>query len=128
MKLPFIQKRVTGLTDINEFCQAVLSHSIQQSRDCKFIEIEYVSLFFCPFTFFLSNSYLVDWIKEKKLIEYVFGESGHPELIKRSKPILRLLAIKEELTDTHLDIMWNASIVCFYLIHSLCVLRPYILG
>jgi hypothetical protein len=51
------------------------------------------------------------WLGEKKIIEYLFGENYSFELIKRSKPILRFLAVKDDVTVEHLDLIWNASIV-----------------
>jgi len=92
LQLPFIQKRVAGLTEINEYCQYLINPN--QSRDIKYIDSDYV----------------IQWIKEKKLIEYIFGDTGHPELIKRCRPILRFLAFRDEITEAHLDLMWAASI------------------
>lgn len=44
---------------------------------------------------------------EHEIVEYLFGEQTHPEILKRSDSILNLLATNDCLTTGHLDLIWN---------------------
>ena len=55
-------------------------------------------------------SQMVSFLIENKVIEELFGDHMHTELINRSHDILRFLSSNNAMTDTQLDAIWNASI------------------
>ncbi len=86
----------------------------------------------------MDIKYLVEWIQENAIIEHIFQSKMsdmHPELIKRSKAILRLLASEKCLTTAHLDIIWKAAntqhvepgktLFCVITIHLRCISQIY---
>jgi len=56
---------------------------------------------------FLTPEYLVNWIKETKLVETVLGKKSHEQLVKMSPTILKFLAQNHALTDEHLALLWS---------------------
>ena len=47
------------------------------------------------------------WLNQNQIINYIYLENPHPELIKRSKEILQLMAINEKFfTPLTIDFMW----------------------
>lgn len=51
--------------------------------------------------------YLVTWLHEKKIMEELFGEKLHAELIKRSVPLFQFVSELECLDSQWLDLVWN---------------------
>ena len=48
------------------------------------------------------------WIIDQKILEFIFVENPHVELIKRSTEILRLLALDEKLmTADIIEMLWS---------------------
>lgn len=60
--------------------------------------------------FFLIFSFLVDWIKEKQLLEKLF-EGMNFEMIRRSGDILKFMADTGNLDENYIDLIWEASLV-----------------
>lgn len=56
----------------------------------------------------LKPEYLVKWINENQLIEYILGDSSHVEVIKRSSSVLIFLSDNGQLTKDHLDLLWKS--------------------
>jgi hypothetical protein len=60
----------------------------------------------------MDSKYLLGWIQEHQIIERLFQSKlsdMHPELIKRSKTLLRFMASEKFLNQAHLDMMWKAT-------------------
>lgn len=52
---------------------------------------------------------LSDWLNENRIIHHLFGPNLHVELIKQSPIILRFLAVENQITDEHLNLIWQAA-------------------
>lgn len=52
---------------------------------------------------------LSDWLNENKIINHLFGPNLHIELIKQSPIILRFLAVENQITEEHLNLIWQAA-------------------
>eukprot|EP01127_Copromyxa_protea_P022514 TRINITY_DN8090_c0_g1_i1.p1 TRINITY_DN8090_c0_g1~~TRINITY_DN8090_c0_g1_i1.p1 ORF type:complete len:2714 (-),score=433.50 TRINITY_DN8090_c0_g1_i1:44-7879(-) len=87
LKLPFIQKRIEGLVEITNFCKSLMDKG---KDDDHWVDLEY----------------MCQWLCGENIVEYLFGEQAHPEILKRSHPILCLLAHEGEITPKHLDLIW----------------------
>ncbi|ELR25257.1 uncharacterized protein ACA1_290210 [Acanthamoeba castellanii str. Neff] len=60
----------------------------------------------------MDSKYLLAWIQENQIIERLFQSKlsdMHPELIKRSKNLLKFMASEKFLNQGHLDMMWKAT-------------------
>lgn len=51
--------------------------------------------------------YLVTWLHEKEIMEELFGEKLHAELIKRSVPLFQFVSELECLDSRWLDLVWH---------------------
>jgi hypothetical protein len=58
---------------------------------------------------FWTNDKLKQWICQKKVLEYIFGDQFHTETVKRSVIIMKFLAATNALTHDHIDIIWKAT-------------------
>lgn len=61
--------------------------------------------------FFISLRYMVQWLLDNKVVEQIFGNTAHTQIIKRSGPILRFLASHNALLEKILDIVWQCATV-----------------
>ena len=57
----------------------------------------------------LKPEYLIQWINDNKLVEYLLGDSTHIEVIKRSASVLIFLANHNHLTADHLEFLWKSQ-------------------
>lgn len=55
------------------------------------------------------GGHLANWILERRIVEDIFGQNAHVELISRSVPILNFLSTHLCLTLEHIDCIWNAA-------------------
>lgn len=97
---PFLEKRLTGLNDIKDVI-SIVSRSVNKqdnNQNSNMIELYWV-----------NPEFFVKWIKENKILEQLYGENLHGELVKRSIDIPRFLALMKELDRGYLDLMWDAS-------------------
>jgi ubiquitin carboxyl-terminal hydrolase 9/24 len=90
---PYLEKRIRGLHDIKSMVERV--KPIKGARGAQ--------------ARYLTGSSLADWILEVRLIETVFGENPHIELVKRASDLLVLLAQFSRLSVEHLEMIWNSS-------------------
>ncbi|OJJ50521.1 hypothetical protein ASPZODRAFT_148016 [Penicilliopsis zonata CBS 506.65] len=51
--------------------------------------------------------YLVNFLKENKIVEYIVGVDSHPQLISRSGNIVGFLVVTSTYTDLDTDIIWQ---------------------
>eukprot|EP01133_Synstelium_polycarpum_P007566 gene7566-8852_t len=56
-----------------------------------------------------SPEKMVHWIKENKLVEQLYGETMHIQLLQKCTDILKFLAEKKAFERKYLDLMWNAA-------------------
>lgn len=55
----------------------------------------------------LTTQTFLEWIKENKIIEYVFGEYSHPEIIRKSGELLVKMCKYELFSKHELEILWS---------------------
>ena len=56
---------------------------------------------------FLDNKKLLDWFKKLNIINFIFNETTHNELIRSSKMVFSYLAFEGQITKKEIDIIWN---------------------
>lgn len=52
---------------------------------------------------------LADWLMENRILSHLFGPNLHVELIKQSPIVLRFLAVENQITEEHLNLIWQAA-------------------
>lgn len=55
------------------------------------------------------GNHFANWILEKHIVEEVFGQNAHVELISRSVQIINFLSQHQCLSVEQLDCIWNAA-------------------
>ncbi len=68
-------------------------------------------LFYLSYLLFLFIRFLVTWIKENQILEQLYGNNLHIELIKRSVDLAKFMAQMGQLDFKYLDLIWDASSV-----------------
>src|SRR5699024_4630035 len=55
-------------------------------------------------------SYLVSFLREHKIVDYILGIDSHPQLISRSYNIVGFLIVTSTYTDLDTDTIWKTVI------------------
>lgn len=56
---------------------------------------------------YLDLDMFLGWIKDNKLIDYVFGEYSHPEIIRKSGELLQKMCQKGYFKKKEVDLLWS---------------------
>ena len=100
IKSPYLERRIHGLMDIIE---------IIDTSKLKEDELTRYHYIYYPHQSWLSSARLIEWLQAHNLLDIIFGEKSHPELVKRSGALLKLLYRKDMFTRTDLDAVWAAA-------------------
>lgn len=65
-----------------------------------------------PFTKYFNNELLSEWLDQEKVLEFIFIESPHAELIKRSLELcyVRSKDVKKQITPFLIDNIWKCCV------------------
>lgn len=100
LRCPFFEKRVRGINDLKDIYYKVKNSTQPNKQSLDNQGIEY--------TKWLNPEKYANWIISEGIIDFIFRENPHVELIKRSTEIMRLLALDEVLFTSELvDLMWS---------------------
>uniref|UniRef100_K3WJM4 ubiquitinyl hydrolase 1 n=1 Tax=Globisporangium ultimum (strain ATCC 200006 / CBS 805.95 / DAOM BR144) TaxID=431595 RepID=K3WJM4_GLOUD len=88
-----LEKRIYGLTEIIGVITRQFNEQVREQYDPT------------PSTLMRKLDYLVFWMRENRLIEDLFGEKLHAELIKRTVPLFQFMSELECLPPESLDII-----------------------
>ena len=55
------------------------------------------------------GAHMARWILEKRIVEEIFGQNAHVELISRSFHVINFLSNHQALSAEHVDCIWNAA-------------------
>ena len=66
-------------------------------------------LLFLFYLVLIYNSFLVSWIRNNDIMDQLYGDNLHPELVKRSIEIPIFLAKENSLTENDIEFIWNAG-------------------
>jgi hypothetical protein len=116
---PYLEKRVTGITDIREIInniwrkpEIMKKHQQNEKIDQGQWQIlmQWMPEKYCCKRFYANKSrFLVDWIRDNHILEHLFTKGMHIELVKRCGDLIKFLALHEELDKNVLDLLWDAS-------------------
>ncbi|XP_055847912.1 ubiquitin carboxyl-terminal hydrolase puf isoform X2 [Episyrphus balteatus] len=57
----------------------------------------------------LVGQKLGDWLTENQIIEHLFGPNLHVEVIKQAHVVLNFLAVENQITEEHINLIWQAA-------------------
>jgi hypothetical protein len=93
-----LQKRVKGVNDLNYLLKKALRkksfYTISEEKNS-----------------WLEPSFMVTWLLEKGIVEYVLGGKMHQEVLQRTSLIFGFLARHLKFTKEHLDLLWDSCMV-----------------
>jgi ubiquitin carboxyl-terminal hydrolase 34 len=104
---PYLEKRLAGLNDIKEFIGNV-------RKDDPYGQKVRSTFPMMPSVLHKNDSSidapkLAQWLRKNNILEQLYGENMHPELVRRCVDIPRFLSSEGELEDKQLDLIWEAS-------------------
>lgn len=97
LRLGLLDKRLLGLGLVKEVLDGARALARRQYSDP-------------PVDQWISTVDLAQWIVQDKMLEYLYSEGVHAELLSRCADVAALLAETNLLTEEHIDIIWKASI------------------
>jgi hypothetical protein len=59
-------------------------------------------------TLYIDVIFLKEWIIKEKIAENLFSEGSHPEMFKRSVPIIKVLCKYNGITQEVVDLIWKS--------------------
>jgi len=59
---------------------------------------------------FVNADSLKNWILEQKVLEIIFGENTHVEIVKRSSSVIMFLAKEGSLPNDVVELVWRCQI------------------
>jgi len=87
-KSPFLNRRIQGIKAISEVVKQIKANS---SR-----------------TF--TSEWMLKWVRDNKIVEEVFGENHHIQIIPRSPEILKWMSAQGVLTTEDLEMIWSLGL------------------
>lgn len=103
MNTTYLEKRLKGIADVRSLIERVNAR-ISIARQYK-AKVEMGVTDCKPATFivgpggfkirptqYLDSQLLTEWLLKEKVAEIIFGDTAHPEILKRAGPILRYMA------------------------------------
>ncbi|KAK5577390.1 hypothetical protein RB653_002331 [Dictyostelium firmibasis] len=97
-KSPSLFQRNAGLNDIIRFCK-----SENNNNNNSFM------LRNQPFSIYVPPQKIVEWLKENQVVELLYGETSHIQLLQKCTDILKFLAEQKSFDRKYLDLVWSAS-------------------
>ncbi|GAM28546.1 hypothetical protein SAMD00019534_117220 [Acytostelium subglobosum LB1] len=85
-----LEKRNSGLNDIISF-------------------IKHESLYMYSKAYTHSTDKVVNWLRDNRIVEQLYGETMHIQLLQKCSDILKYLAEKKAFQQQYLDLMWSAA-------------------
>ncbi|KAJ3428845.1 ubiquitin carboxyl-terminal hydrolase faf-x-related [Anaeramoeba flamelloides] len=102
----YIDLRLNGINELQERCSDVIRYEDTMIRYQQISRLQYPNQ---RRNIHYTTETLAQWIKENEIIEILFGNRSHPELIKNSLPILRILARNDLIEKQHINLIWSVS-------------------
>lgn len=118
---PFLERRLTGLTEICNYIDEMINAMNQQGL-AKDTEDR-------PWA---SPQFMLDWLEQRAILESIFTSNLHFEVFKRCNRLLFFLSVNQRIGDKEVGMIWAASqgkhesiqqIVLDLLIHNVQYLR-----
>lgn len=80
---PYFEIRIKGMKEFKLSQIKIMNTAVYNSVDLKKQNIESSN--------YLTCALFSEWVLKNKILEYIYNENTHSEIIKRSKPILDMM-------------------------------------
>ena len=91
---PFFEMKIKGMKEFKQINEKIVAKAMKKQG------VEQAS--------YLDLAIFSAWISSKKVIDYIFKENPHSELIKRSHDILYIMVHDEKnISEEHLELIWS---------------------
>ncbi|KAN0015309.1 hypothetical protein ACTFIU_008036 [Dictyostelium citrinum] len=97
-KSPSLFQRNAGLNDIIRFCKSESNNN----NNSFMLRNQQFSIYVAPHK-------IVEWLKENQVVELLYGETSHIQLLQKCTDILKFLAEQKSFDRKYLDLIWSAS-------------------
>lgn len=103
-----LEKKLKGINDIKYIIERI-ENGGKTMRTIGLIKFDTDNVNVKPMKW-VTGDYLKDWIFQQKIIELIFGENAHIEIIKRCGSILKFLATRQCITKEILTMVWKCQL------------------
>ena len=97
LRCPFLERKIKALGELKDFIEradpTIDARKLGERRQLRYI----------------TQEKLKNWIIQQQIVEYLFGDETHVELIKRSSVILGFLCQMNGLSNEHLNLIWKST-------------------
>jgi hypothetical protein len=94
-----IEHKIKALDELNKIKKKVaVAFGKETDKDSNESETE---------VYWLTYDYFIRWVLKNEIVDTIFIDSVHPELIRRSYPILSMLAREDKLDKAYLEVIWQ---------------------
>lgn len=100
LKCPIFERRRQGMVSLINIIEALEE---DENRDNKYSFYRKKKK---QYEWLTSLTFL-EWIKEAKIIDYVYGEYSHPEIIRKSGELLQKMCQYELFSKKEIDLIWT---------------------
>lgn len=98
-----LEKRLKGINEIKEISERIEHHEhYVKTGNTQLIAASQKS------TKYLNAKIFVKWILDNKILEVIFGDSIHIEIVKRCSDIPKFMAKYESIPLEVIDLLWNS--------------------
>eukprot|EP00004_Rigifila_ramosa_P006247 TRINITY_DN1692_c0_g1_i1.p1 TRINITY_DN1692_c0_g1~~TRINITY_DN1692_c0_g1_i1.p1 ORF type:complete len:3114 (-),score=719.02 TRINITY_DN1692_c0_g1_i1:25-8475(-) len=101
LKSSNMEKRMAGLTDLKDVVENFRRSQYEYSR--------YKTVDPVPVYAWLTNSRFAEWLVRNEVMELLYGDRKHAELMRRCEELPQFLAQLGLLTTSHLDLLWDSA-------------------
>ncbi len=98
---PFLEKRLQGVGDIRKMIERVEPLSTVQ---------RYITQTQKGAGSWFTAEYLAKWIISNRILDAIFNENVHPELVKRATFVLGFLARRELVSAEIIELLWRSQL------------------
>jgi ubiquitin carboxyl-terminal hydrolase 9/24 len=120
LRSTYLEKKLKGLQEIKsmissiEAAQNIAQQRLRLQNNPQYagrmnMDFDMINLKEKPPKYITAES-LKDWILSQKVLEIVFGENTHVEIVKRSSCILKFLAKQGSLPPESVDLLWKCQL------------------
>ena len=86
LKCPYLEKRINGLSMITDMWAKAKA---KEQQDARYSRGDFYCAYYEDTTRWMTTEFLVTWMDNNSMIELLFGEGAHNELIKRSVDLIK---------------------------------------
>lgn len=111
LKSTYLEKRLKGISDIKTMIEKTeQAQYLLKKKQGAVIDYDMQGVRMTKPPKFITQEILKEWIVTNKLLEIVFGENTHLEIVKRSGCILKFLAKLQALPEDAVDLLWKCQL------------------